>query len=328
MFYFNNPQALQYLWLVLILLVLVIVHRLWVASQLKKLPDITNGNFFTKKINSRFGWPQTIMLVGFALLVMAMAEPVSNNGNITQQSTGRQFIFCLDISNSMNAKDVAPSRLEAAKTLIRKIIEQHEGENFGLLVFAGNAYMDVPITDDITSILNNLSAINSDMAPTQGTAVAEALIAACNSFQDKLDGQKTIVLITDGEDHDSKINKALAQINEDEIYCLAVGLGTTNGAEALDEQGGAIYDENGKPVVSKLNESLLEQIAEQTNGQFEIFENNASLLNSLNGLVSQMKKGSSIKANKANLRHWYQLPLALAGVLFGLFFLAHYNKVK
>ena len=210
-----------------------------------------------------------LIAIAFASLVIAWANPLIGTKYETVKREGIDVIFAIDVSKSMNAQDVIPSRMLKAKQLVSNTIDQMSNDRIGLIVFAGNAYLQMPVTVDYSGAKMYLKTINTDMAPKQGTAISEAVNLAINSFNEEAEAYKTLVIISDGEDHDGNAEAMITQAKEKGIIVHTIGVGSDQGAKIpTDNNGSFKTDEDGSPVTTKLNESMLKELAELGGGQY------------------------------------------------------------
>ncbi|MBK9744155.1 MAG: VWA domain-containing protein [Saprospiraceae bacterium] len=181
------------------------------------------------------------------------------------------IMIALDISNSMNARDVSPSRLERAKKYITDLIQSRKGDQIGLIFFAGSAYLQMPLTSDYAAAEMFAKTANSNMAGTQGTAIGEAIDLAMRSVKEV--NQRALIIISDGEDHDEDALNLAAKAKDADWTLLTVAVGTEEGGmvpAVVDGQETYKTDEDGNPVRSIVNQKLLEQIADEGNGKFYV----------------------------------------------------------
>lgn len=203
-----------------------------------------------------------LLLSAFVIGVIGLANLQAGARTEKLERKGIDVMIALDVSKSMLAGDLSPNRLERAKQFINRVIEKMGNNRIGLITFAGRAYVSVPLTIDLSALKMNLAAASPNMVPTQGTVIGEAIGMARESFNAKETKYKSIILISDGEDHDEGAADEVKKAVGEGIMINTVGLGSPEGALLPDlENGGNKKDENGEDVVSKLNEKLLQDIA-------------------------------------------------------------------
>ena len=219
-------------------------------------------------------WLTTVALV---LLVIAVARPRYGTKKETLQTKGVEVVVALDISNSMMAEDIVPSRLDKAKRLISRMMTQASGNKFALIVYAGDAFVQLPITDDQVSANMFLNQITPSLIKRQGTNVGEAIDLACRSFSDNEKIGKAIVVITDGENHEGGAEEAARRASELGIKVYVMGIGTAKGGRIpAGKSGEFLRDREGNIVVTKLNETMAQSIATAGNGTYIRVDNTNS----------------------------------------------------
>ena len=219
-------------------------------------------------------WLTTVALV---LLVIAVARPRYGTKKETMLTKGVEVVVALDISNSMMAEDITPSRLDKAKRLISRMMTQASGNKFALIVYAGDAFVQMPITDDQVSANMFLNQITPSLIKRQGTNVGEAIDLACRSFSDNEKIGKAIVVITDGENHEGGAEEAARRASELGIKVYVMGIGTAKGGRIpAGKSGEFLRDREGNIVVTKLNEAMAQSSAAAGNGTYIRVDNTNS----------------------------------------------------
>lgn len=209
-----------------------------------------------------------IMLsIAFTLVVFALARPQMGSKLKEVKVKGIEMMLAVDVSNSMLARDFEPSRLERTKYAITRLLEGLQQDRVGLVVFAGDAYVQLPITSDYVTARNFVNQISTSMVSRQGTAIGAAIDLCISGFSSESEGSRAIILITDGENHEDDALAAAARAAEKGIKIYSIGIGTPEGAPiSLGED--FIRDENGEMVVSKLDEATLKRIAMTSDGAY------------------------------------------------------------
>ena len=208
-----------------------------------------------------------IFSVAFTLMVFALARPQMGSKLKEVKIKGIEMMLAVDVSNSMLARDFEPSRLERTKYAINRLLEGLEQDRVGLVVFAGDAYVQLPITSDYTTARNFVNQISPDMVSRQGTAIGAAIDLSISGFSSESEGSRAIILITDGENHEDDAMAAARRAAEKGIKIYTIGIGTPEGAP-INLGDDFIRDENGEMVVSKLDEATLRRIALTTEGAY------------------------------------------------------------
>lgn len=249
---------------------LLIFFLIWRKRSLDKLGDrhlITR--LMPEYSGSRIIFKFILTMTGISFLIFAIIDPQSGSKLEKVQRKGIDLMIALDVSNSMLAQDIAPNRLERAKQAISKLVEQLEGDRIGIVIFAGKAYTQLPITTDYAAAKLFLSSISTNSVSVQGTAIAEALEFCINSFGESK-SNKAIIIITDGENHEGNVMEQVEAAQKKGITLYTIGMGLPDGAPIPVYNGtvqvGFKKDREGNVVVSRLDESLLQQIASAGKG--------------------------------------------------------------
>lgn len=273
MFSFANPE---YLYLLLLLPIVAGLFWLSQRAKAKKIAKFGRAGVVKELMPEQSKYKPwirlTVELVLLATIVVILARPRGGAQETNTTMKGIEVMICLDVSNSMNAAsdDDAPdvSRLQRSKQVLEKLIDRITGNKVGLIVFAGNAYMQMPITGDAQSAKMYLSSINTDMVPTQGTAIGAAINMACQCFSSNPRTQKTIIVITDGENFEDDAVSSAEDARKKGISVNVVGIGSVNGSPVPTADGEVLTDENGSPAISKLNEKGAMEIAKGGKGVY------------------------------------------------------------
>lgn len=225
-------------------------------------------NVSTTKLYLKF----TFMMLAFASLVFALSRPQLGSKLEEVKRQGVDVVIALDVSNSMNAEDIRPSRLEKSKRAIYKLIDQLQGDRIGLVVFAGQAYVQLPITTDYGAAKLFLSTVNTGMVPTQGTAIGAAIEKSVASIGDSAHHNSAIIVITDGENHEDDAVNAAKEAAAKGIFVHTIGMGSPDGAPIPVTRGntrtGYLQDQAGTTVITKLDDLVLQEIADAGKGKF------------------------------------------------------------
>ena len=273
----------------LLFLLLVPVSLLFYAFFWRRKIQTKLGNFlliaqFIKSFSLRlFFIKPIVILIALALLIISAANP-RKIIQAESKNTDIDLMFALDVSNSMLSADINPTRLSAAKEFIKNLVQTLDVNRVGLIVFAEKALLQLPITHDTKAAEMYINEVSTDAIPQQGTSIGDALTLCDKSLNLNEYKYKTVVLISDGEDHDNTAISMAKQLRENGVVVYCIGAGTSEGS-IFKEAGSTQYmtDENGNKVVSRLNESLLKNIASITGGNF-------FLLNDQNDIISALKK--------------------------------------
>ena len=293
MFRFAHPEYF-YLLLVLPIIYLVYLYGIFRRKKnLKKYGDIKLLESLMPDV-SRYKPHVKFYFQLFALLVLVfvIAGPQFGSKLESVKKQGVEIMIALDISNSMLAKDISPNRLEKSKQILSKLIDDLSNDKVGLIVFAGDAYTQLPITSDYSSAKMFLSGINPNMISSQGTAIGSAIQLASRSFSPNKSSDKAIIVITDGENHEGDAVEMAKQASEKGIKVDVVGIGSPEGVPIpMNEQSNDFRKDNqGNVVISKLNETMGQQIAEAGKGIYVRADNTNNALRALLNEVRKMKK--------------------------------------
>jgi Ca-activated chloride channel homolog len=240
----------------------------WKSSVTTKIGD----ERLVKELTRDHSPLRYILKFGFALLaftaiVVALVNPMRSGRMDNVERKGVDVIIALDVSNSMLAEDIKPNRLEKAKQLVNRLIAQLPDDRIGLVLFAGRAYMQMPLTTDHGAAEMYVQNAQPGIVPTQGTMISEALKLSASAFNTKERKYKSILLVTDGEDHDPESLEIAKQLAANGVIVNAVGIGSSLGTPIPDPSTGQFKkDAEGNTVLSKLNEGQLKQLAASTNG--------------------------------------------------------------
>ncbi len=291
MFRFEDPI---YLYLLAVVPVLFAIRLLMVHQQkrrLRRFGDIELVHQLMPNV-SRFRpavkfW---LLLGALALLIVMLARPQLGTKISHEKRTGIETIICLDVSNSMLAEDVAPSRLDRSKMMIENLVDHFTNDKIGLIVFAGDAFVQLPITSDYVSAKMFLSNISPGMIATQGTDIATAVNMASHSFTQQEGVGKAIIVITDGEDHEGGALEAAKDARERGMNTYVLGVGSPDGAPIPTGDGDYLKDNTGQTVMTGLNEDMCRQLADAGGGAYIHVENNSNAQQQLDLALDKLAK--------------------------------------
>ena len=288
-------ESSQYLYLLLVLLALTAIHyyiKYVKKQQIKRFgdPELTRQLFLGV---SRWR-PEVKFWLAMAALtcfIVALARPQFGTRLDTRERMGIEAIIALDVSNSMLAEDVKPNRLEKAKMMVSNMVDGMRDDKIGLVVFAGQAYTQLPITSDYVSAKMFLETISPSMISVQGTDVAEAITLSMRSFTQQEDVSRAIFIITDGEDNEGRAVEAAKQAASQGIRVYVLGIGNPGGAPIpIPGTGQYIIDEEGNTVVSKLSEEMCREIATAGGGTYIYVDNSSSAQKRLSEQIDRLSK--------------------------------------
>lgn len=292
MFRFENIQFLWLLAAIPVFWIVFFVHQQWRRKTLKKWLDFSLLNdIIPDKSSVKPTLKFFLYILIYSNLVIALANPQIGSKLEEVKRKGVDVMIALDLSNSMLAEDIKPNRLEASKRAISKFIEKLKNDRIGLVVFGGQAYTQLPITTDFAAAKLFLSTVNTQMIPTQGTAIGEAIEQCSSAFNSESKTSKVIIVITDGENHQDNPVEAAQQALTNNIITHTIGIGLPEGSPIPEYVGnrkvGYKKDNNGNTVVTKLNEEMLQKVASAGNGIY-VRASNASV--GLDYVVDELNK--------------------------------------
>jgi len=293
---FEHPEALYLLFL---LIPLTGVFLLFIYGRRKAIRRIGARNIWDTLMPTRPNGKHQIKFVlislAIAFFIVALANPQRGLKAEKVKRKGVDLIVALDISRSMLAEDEKPNRLARSKQFISRLIDKLGGDRIGLIIFAGNAYLQVPLTSDYTAAKTFLRTITPNLAPTQGTAIGEAIRMAQDAFENADPQYKVILLLSDGENHEGDAMEATEEVAGKGVIIHTMGIGTAKGAPIpiYENQSQVDYkrDQSGSIVFSKLNEEMLQKISIQGNGKyFRLEQGNSEVTAVMQELASMEQK--------------------------------------
>ncbi|CCY64560.1 putative uncharacterized protein [Prevotella sp. CAG:1124] len=292
MFRFEDPAYL-YLLISLPLLILIRMYGLRKRKrQLKEFGDILLVKELMPNVSGgRRELKFWLMLAAVALIAVMLARPQMGTKISQDKRQGIEVMIALDISNSMKAEDVAPSRLDKSKMMIENLVDNFTDDKVGLVVFAGDAFIQLPITSDYVSAKMFLQNIDPSLIASQGTNLAEAVGLSSRSFTKQDNVGRAIIVITDGEDHEGGAVEAAKQAKKNGMRVFVLGVGSTKGTPIPDGNGGYMKDNTGQVVMSALNEEMCKQVAEAGGGAYIHVDNNNLAQRQLDNEISKLQKG-------------------------------------
>ena len=292
MFRFEDPI---YLWLLVLIPILALVRFISYRNQRKRLRKFGDPSLLKELMPdvSRVRPSVKFWLLqgALALLIVMLARPQLGTKISHEKRVGIETIIALDISNSMRAEDIIPSRLDRSKMMIENLVDHFTNDKIGLIVFAGDAFVQLPITSDYVSAKMFLSSIDPSMMATQGTDIARAIDMATHSFTQEEGIGKAIIVITDGEDHEGGALEAAKAAKDEGMRVYVLGVGSTNGAPIpISGTGDYMKDRSGNTVMSALNEEMCKQIAQAGGGAYIHVENNSAAQQQLDRELDKLAK--------------------------------------
>lgn len=292
MFRFEEPI---YLWLLVLIPLLLVIRLVSLRSQRKRLrrfgdPELLK--LLSPSVSNRRTWVKFWILEAvLALIIVMVARPQMGSKISNEKREGIETIIALDISNSMLAQDVTPSRLEKSKMMVENLFEHFSNDKIGLIVFAGDAFVQLPITSDYVSAKMFLQNIDPLLIQTQGTDIGQAINLAMHSFTHDAKTGKAIVVITDGEDHEGGAEEMAEKAREAGINVYILGIGSTKGAPIPVGKGEYLKDRSGNTVMTALNEDMCKKVAAAGKGVYIHVDNSSLAEEQLDHELEKLQKG-------------------------------------
>lgn len=313
---FANPQ---YLYLLLIIPLLIALYQYGCYMRKKKIMRYGDPELVRQLIPSHSGLRSGIVfwlsLLAAAMIILALARPRYGKGKTTITTKGVELVVALDVSNSMLANDIKPNRLEEAKRLIKHIAGELRGNKFALVLFAGESYVQLPITDDFVSTEMFIDNVSTKLVETQGTDIAAAINKAsmCFTQNDKIG--KAIVVITDGEGHEGGAEEAARKAAESGKKVFILGIGTAEGSLIELEKNVFLRDKDGQPVKTRLNEEMAMRIAEEGKGIYLHVDNTRKAQKILSEQLSKMNQEETKTDIYSGYEELFVYPIVFAFIL-------------
>ncbi len=293
MFRFANPEYLYFLVAVPILILFFLYglysrkKKLYLVGDIALLKNLM-PNVSIKRQILKF----VLVLLALISLIIMMARPQMGMNVDSKERHGIEMVVALDVSNSMMATDVSPHRIDKAKMLVSNIADKMVDDKIALVVFAGQAFIQLPITSDFVSAKMFLDAISPNMVPAQGTNIGEAIHLSMNSFTAQKNVQRAIVIITDGEDQAEDAEAVAAEAAKKGIHIYVLGIGSPKGATIPVASGGSLRDKEGNIVITKLNEDMCNKIATAGRGAYIHVDNSNIAQDRLSYELNKLEKSS------------------------------------
>ena len=333
---YDNIEFLYLLALVPILIIGVILHSKWQKKSILKFGDIDLVNqlmqshsIFRKRIKN------ILFVLAILFLIIGLSNPQVGTKMEEVKREGVDLMIAIDLSYSMMAQDIKPNRLDRAKQAISRLIDKLEGDRIGLVVFAGEAYVQLPITTDYSAAKLFLSTVNTSIIPTQGTKIGNAIDLCSKSFDKENTQSKAIIIITDGETHDEEAIESATKAREEGIYIHTLGMGLTKGGPIpiYNKYGSTSEfrkDREGNVIITKLNETMLKEIALAGEGTYVRANNSKSGLSSLFEEINKMEKKEIGTMVFTNFKDRFQIFIGISLVLLilNLLFLERKSNIK
>jgi Ca-activated chloride channel family protein len=327
-------QYKEFTWVFLVIALFALLFLsvwLWKRKVRKKMGDPALIKALSKGFSpALFSGKFILLTLGFAAGVVAIMNPRQPGAADNLTRKGIDVMIAMDVSKSMLASDFAPNRLERAKQFVNKLMEEMPDDRIGLVLFAGKAYLQMPLTLDHGAAKLFVSSASPDAVPQQGTVISDALDISVKAFNVREGRFKTIVLISDGEEHDPAAVTTAEELSNRGVMINTVGVGSVQGSTIIDPATGMNKtDEAGNTVISKLNEDVLKQIAEKTNGAYVHLESSDDAVAAIKKQLSQIEAKAISDISLVNYKTFF---MWFAGLMFFLLlvenFIPERKKVK
>jgi len=332
MFRFANPYYLYALAFIPVFWIMHMLLRRWKRRSTLRLGDpdvvlrLTEG---VSKVRQQLKF--IAIMIAWAMLCVGMANPQIGSRMENVKRKGIDLVIALDVSNSMLAEDIKPNRLERSRQAISGLINKLRGDRLGIVVFAGKAYMQMPLTTDYAAARLFLSTLNTHLIPVQGTAIGDAIELSANSFEEN-DHNKAIIIITDGENHQGDAIEAAKMAAEKGIKVYTIGMGLPEGGpiplSENNRQVGFKKDKQGNTVVTKLNSTMLQQIADAGNGIYVRANNSRAGLDRVFDEINALEKSEIESRVFTDYEDRFQYFIAIALIFLVLEMLLMSRKGK
>jgi Ca-activated chloride channel family protein len=319
-----DEKKYLYLLFILPLVVLLFLYNLyWKRKKQREFGDLDAiKKLSPEKSTFKPTLKLVIILLALAGLILGLVNPKIGTKMETVKREGIDIVFAMDVSKSMLAEDIAPSRLEKSKQIVSQIINQLGSDRIGIVAYAGSAFPVLPITTDYSVAKMFLQSMNTEMVSSQGTSLDEAIKLSATYFDDKSKTSKLLILISDGEDHSEGAQAAAEEANKQGMRIITIGLGTEKGGTIPLKKNGIVEsyqrDNNDQVVVTKLNRASLEAIAKATKGGYVNGNNTKEVLEYIKNTLDKIQKTEFESTQMADFQSQFQWFL---GIAFGLLFL-------
>ena len=285
----------EHLWWLLALLVVAFVfayNLLWTKKMVKKLSSVKLRGLVLPQLSFKTKWGHFFLFIlTWIFLILGIANPQIGSKLYESKREGIDLIVAIDVSNSMLAEDIKPNRLDRTRMGVEKLIDNLEGDRLGIVIFAGKAYVQLPLTTDYAAAKLFTSSLSTGSVNSQGTSIGAALETSLQSFDFSTKTSKAIIIVTDGEDHEEDVISLAQQAREKGVTVYTIGMGSAQGAPIPIYRNGIQLgykkDKNGTTIITRLNEAMLMDIADNGGGKF-FRANNGSL--GLKSILSEINK--------------------------------------
>ncbi|MFC6861341.1 VWA domain-containing protein [Zunongwangia atlantica] len=315
-----------YFWLFLVIPVVLLLFVFLLFWKRKARKSFASDELLQKLAPNKSNFKPILKVIlacmALACLVVALVNPKMGTTMETVKREGVDIVFAIDVSKSMDAEDIAPSRIEKSKQLVRQILNGLGSDRVGIIAYAGSAFPQLPITTDYAAAKMFLQALNTDMISSQGTAISDAIDLATTYYDDDNQTNRVLFIISDGEDHEGNVESIADEAAEQGIRIYTIGVGTEKGGPIPIKRNGVIQnykkDQNGETVITKLNPATLQEIASEANGEYIEGNVTANVTETVQDLLQNIEKTEFEAKQFADYQSHFQWFLALCFIFLFL----------
>ncbi len=315
-----------YFWLFLVIPVVLLLFVFLLFWKRKARKSFASDELLQKLAPNKSNFKPILKVIlacmALGCLVVALVNPKMGTTMETVKREGVDIVFAIDVSKSMDAEDIAPSRIEKSKQLVRQILNGLGSDRVGIIAYAGSAFPQLPITTDYAAAKMFLQALNTDMISSQGTAISDAIDLATTYYDDDNQTNRVLFIISDGEDHEGNVESIADEAAEQGIRIYTIGVGTEKGGPIPIKRNGVIQnykkDQNGETVITKLNPATLQEIASEANGEYIEGNVTANVTETVQDLLQNIEKTEFEAKQFADYQSHFQWFLALCFIFLFL----------
>lgn len=330
MFRFENPESL---WLLVLIPLLTAFFAFAMWQRKTMIEKLGEHHLVSRLIDGLSKYKHTtkfvFLMLGLVFLIIGLANPQWGAKTVRAKAQGVDIFMALDISQSMLAEDVRPNRMERAKKFAQDFIKARRVDQVGIIVFAGNAFLQMPLTSDKSAANLFLKTADPSMAPSQGTAIGEAIKTAEESFSEDSGNSKVLLIVTDGENHDEATMSVAKDASENGLRIFAIGVGTSEGGFFPDINSNRREykrDQTGQPVRSRLNEEMIQSLGEAGGGASFLLTDSDAVIDALDEEIAKVEKRDYEEQSYTEYESHFQKFLILALLFFMIEFFISYRK--
>ncbi len=325
MFRFEHQEYINMLWVIPVLIGIYLIYVYYRRTRISRLGDTHLVRRLVPGLAQLRNHVKAILLfLLIATLIVAYANPQWGNKKEKVTTESSDIYIALDISQSMMAEDVSPNRLERAKRLAQNIVKALKGNRIGIILFAGNAYLQMPLSTDYSAALLFISSANTRQAATQGTAIGEAIDLALRAYEPGKASQRALIILTDGENHEEEVLTKATEASSAGLHIYTVGVGTEEGTFIpYTTQGRELFkrDDDGNPVQSALNLVMIEELAKAGNGKSYLVGQGNEVVTGLQEAIATLEKQEVEQRSFTDFASYFQYLLIFGIILMTVEFI-------